>query len=106
MELKECGSTKIVKVYEESAHCWLKIGQNLGLENGILTSIKHNFSEDYERVTKVFQKWLENAVKLPNFSRYPRTWRGLVNLLTDSDLGNLAHKVDTAVIASAANTST
>ena len=99
MEWKEGDTTKVVKVYEESAHQWIKIGQNLGLESYTLTNISDNFAENYRRVTQVFQKWLENAVCLPNSHDYPRTWRGLVNLLRNSELGTLANKVDRALTA-------
>lgn len=99
MEWKEGDTTKVVKVYEESAHQWIRIGQNLGLESYTLTNIRDNFAENYGRVTQVFQKWLENAVCLPNSRDYPRTWRGLVNLLRNSELGTLANKVDRALTA-------
>ena len=100
IEWKEGGDTKIVRIYNESAHQWQKIGEQLGLEHGQLASIRRNYHEDYERVTEVLGKWCENAKNLGNSRLYPKTWSGLIALLNDSDLGTVASKVHTALSAS------
>ena len=47
----------------------------------------------------VFSKWFDNAVGLPNASQFPKSWEGLLNLLTESELGEVAKKLRVALTA-------
>ena len=48
-------------------------------------------------MTVVFKVWFENAVGLPNADKYPKSWQGLVNLLKDAELGEVATELHTAL---------
>lgn len=88
-----------MKIYDESAHQWRKIGEQLGLEHGQLVSIRRDYHDDRERVTTVLGMWYDNANNLSNSHLYPKTWSGLIALLSSSDLGTLANKLYTALSA-------
>ena len=98
MEYTANGKPQIVKIFDSSAHMWRRIGENLGIETGILTSIGRDGYDDRERVTRVLSKWQENASNLRNSAHYPLTWKGLINLLQRSDLAKLAKDVHTALL--------
>ena len=98
MDYTANGKTQVVKIYDSSAHMWRRIGENLGIEAGILTSIGRDGYDDRDRVTRVLSKWLENASNLPHSDLYPLTWKGLINLLQRSDLAKLAKDVHTALL--------
>lgn len=89
-----------MQIYDESAHKWQKIGEQLGLEPGNLVSIRRNYYDDRERVRAVLGEWCDNANNLRNCQIYPKTWSGLIVLLSNSDLGTLATKVHSALSAS------
>ena len=86
-----------VRVYNSAAAKWKLIAERLGLEPGVITSIHRNNYDDHARVTDVFRHWFDNANSLPNKKKYPRKWSGLIKLLTDSELGELAIELQTAL---------
>ena len=88
-----------VGIYQDAQHKWDRIAGVLGLEPGEVESIRRNKYDDHDRVTAVFHRWLDNANKLPNCSRYPKTWSGLIRLLNDSGLGELASRLKKALNA-------
>ena len=45
----------------------------------------------------VFGQWLQNANGMKNAEMYPKSWKGLINLLIESDLADLANKVYNAI---------
>ena len=94
---------RIVKIYDESAHKWQEIGRELGLEVGALKSIGRDGFDDDDRITTVLGKWYDNANKLPNGSKYPKTWKGLISLLSNSELDDVATKVHSALSAPISN---
>ena len=98
MEYTVNGKEKVVKIFDSSAHMWRQIGENLGIEAGILTSIGRDGYNDRDRVTRVLSKWQENASSLPHSDQYPLTWKGLITLLQRSDLAKLAKDVHTALL--------
>ena len=100
MEWQEGAERKMVRVYDESAHQWHKIGEQLGLEHGQLLSIQRDYHDDRQRVTRVLGEWCENASNLRSHRLYPKTWSGLIALLNNSDLGTVAMKVHNALSAS------
>ena len=48
-------------------------------------------------MTAVFKVWFENAMGLPNADKYPKSWQGVINLLKDAELGEVAAKLHTAL---------
>ena len=84
-------------MYNSAAAKWKLIAERLGLESGVITSIHRNYYDDYARVTEVFRHWFDNANSLPNKKKYPKKWSGLIKLLVDSELGELAENLQTAL---------
>ena len=80
-------------VYKAAKGKWNKIAECLGL------NIRREGHDDYERVTEVFHEWLDNANQLPNHKKYPLKWSGLIRLLEDSELGQLAKDLRCALSA-------
>ena len=98
MSWTENSRKQVVRIYDESSHKWHEIGENLGIDNGILVGIGRDGRDERDRVVKVLGKWYENACGLPHGDQYPRTWGGLLKLLDDSGLGQLAKKVQKALL--------
>ena len=96
MEWTEDGQVKVVKIYNESKNMWRQIGENLGIDGSDLQGLEECALD--VRVRKVLGKWQENACGLPHSEKYPKTWRGLINLLKHSDLEELAKKVHKALL--------
>ena len=69
---KEGSTEKIVKIYDDSAHQWNRIGTELGLERGALQGIGRDNYDDYGRVTTVLGRWYDNANNLQMW--LPQTW--------------------------------
>ena len=93
------GTTRELKIYAKIAHKWNKIATRLGFEPGQIDSIRrncHNISDE-DRVTAVLSHWFDNAGNLPNANTYPKSWQGLINLLTDSELSEVATELHTAL---------
>ena len=99
----EGNDKRTVRIYDESAHMWKKIGRELGLEVGALKSIGRDGVDDDDRITTVLGKWYDNASNLPNGSKYPKTWKGLISLLRNSELDDVATKVHSALSAPISN---
>ena len=87
----ENGLKRELRIYSKIAHKWRQIATRLGFEPGEIDSVRKNYPyDDHERVTTVLGRWFENAKNLPNGSRYPKSWQGLINLLEDTELGEVA----------------
>ena len=84
---------KELRIYSKIAHRWRQIATRLGFELGEIESIKKNDYEDDSRITVVFRRWFENASHLPNARSYPKSWQGLINLLEDAELGEVAEEL-------------
>ena len=97
------GGKKKLRVYAKTAKNWKSIARKLGLEDEspgcIKNTAQRHFNDDNECVTEVFGKWLENAVGLPNADQFPKSWEGLLNLLNESELGEVAKELRTAIEA-------
>ena len=82
---------------------WRTIARKLGLEDetpGFINNLARRYRDDDEEcVREVFSKWFDNAVGLPNASDYPLSWEGLLALLANSKLGQVAAKLRTALTA-------
>ena len=89
-----------LRIYSKIAHKWKQIATRLGFEIGEIESIRKNSSfDDNDRITAVLRQWFENAKSLPNASRYPKSWQGLINLLEDAELGEVAEELKRALFS-------
>ena len=93
----ENGVQREFRIYSKIAHKWRQIATRLGFELGKIKSIKKNDYEDDSRITTVLRRWFENARSLPNSGRYPKSWQGLINLLEDAELGEVAEELKKAL---------
>lgn len=86
------GKSEELQIYKITAPKWKDIATRLGFLPAVIKTIANPGAgkEPDDCITDIFQKWLENAVALPRHNRYPKTWRGLCNLLLDSELGEAA----------------
>ena len=90
----EKGVKRELRIYSKIAHKWREIATLLGFEPGEIESIRKNYPfDDRDRVTVVLGRWFDNAKNLPNASRYPKSWQGLINLLEDAELGEVAQEL-------------
>ena len=93
----ELGCEKYLRLYSRIAHKWEQIAAHLGFTIGETESIRRNCYDDCGRITTMLGQWLENAKNLPNASRYPKSWQGLINLLEDAELGEMAMELNRAL---------
>ena len=90
------GEMNVVRVYLSSAQHWKSIANKLGIDRERIIDIQRQgvgYSEIEYRIVEVFGIWLSNAVNLPYAHKYPKTWKGLITLLNDSNCGELALKL-------------
>ena len=96
----ENGDIKVLKIYSKIAHKWSQIATRLGFNLGEIHSIRKNYPfDDRDRVTAVLRLWFDNAKNLPNVSSYPKSWPGLIKLLEDAELGEVANELHTALLS-------
>ena len=93
----ENGVTRELKIYSKIAHRWNQIATRLGFEHGEIESIGRNSFDDRDRVTAVLKRWFDDARNLPNASSYPKSWQGLLKLLKDAELSEVAGELHTAL---------
>ena len=93
----ENGIKRELKIYSKVAHKWKEIATRLGLELGQITTIINDNCQNSSCITDVFQRWFEHAAHLPNAKDYPKSWRGLINLLNDVQLGEVAEELKKAL---------
>ena len=75
------------KLMEKAASKWEIVAANLRLDN--IENIKSDkYSSETEKASQVFTEWLNNAPQL-NGGKYPKTWKGLEDLLNDSELAQV-----------------
>ena len=48
-------------------------------------------------MTAILRHWFDNAGRLCNAKMYPKSWQGLINLLGDSELGEVATELHKAL---------
>ena len=90
----ENGRKRELRIYSKIEHKWRQIATQLGYEPGGIESIEENHNRNYSRITAVFGHWFENA---RNLSTYPKSWQGLINLLEDTELGEIAEELKVAL---------
>ena len=90
----ENGGERELRIYSKIAHRWRQIATRLGFELGEIESIRKNYPfDDNDRVTTVLGRWFENARSLSNARRHPKSWQGLINLLEDAELSEVAEEI-------------
>lgn len=89
------GTDKKVRIYNRAQSKWKSIALRLGLD---FDAIEHDHKNDHSRVLHVFREWTDNASGLCNKAMCPFKWSGLLSLLKDSDLGELASQAHEALI--------
>ena len=94
------GDKKELRTYHKIAHKWRQIATRLGFELGEIESIEDNHLTNDSRITAVLKRWFENAKNLVNASIYPKSWQGLINLLEDTELGETAKELKSALSSS------
>ena len=92
-----------LRIFSKIAHKWRQIASLLGFEHGEIESIDADCRAWYSRITAVFRRWFENAMNLSNASRYPKSWQGLINLLEDAELGEVAKVLNNALSSPKSN---
>ena len=92
------GTQEKISIYQQAAHKWKKLATKLGFGEGEIASIEREKHErDIDCVRSVFGRWLENADGMKHRNKYPKSWDGLIALLGDSELTELANKVEAAL---------
>ena len=92
------GKTEELRLYQRTAIKWKEMGSILGIDDVVIETIANTGMGKTPKqcVTEVYRKWIENAIGLPNPKRYPKNWRGLYNLLIDSEYSQVAEKLKEA----------
>ena len=93
----EEGAIRELKIYSRIAHKWQEIATRLGLELGEIESIEDNHRTNRSRLTVVIRQWFDNAGNLRNARRYPKSWKGLIELVKAAELGELAGEIQRAL---------
>ena len=92
------GRQKTISIYQEAAHKWKKLATKLGLGEGEIDGIEsEKRGKAIDCVRSVFGRWLENAQRMKHCDKYPKSWEGLMALLGDSELAELAKEVEEAL---------
>ena len=71
---------------------WRDIGELIGLSYQQLECIRDDRDKNIDRCRAVLGHWLENPPE-----EYPITWRGLIELLQDSELGQVVTELKNAL---------
>ena len=93
----ENGVQRELRIYSKIAHMWERIATRLGFESGEIDAVKDDHRTSYSCITAVLRRWFENARSLLNARRYPKSWQGLINLLEDAELGEVAEELKKAL---------
>ena len=69
----------------------------LGFSHGRIENLRSDYQSNYDRLAAVLGEWFDNATCLPNAHLYPLSWEGLVRLLNDCGLSEVANKLTAAL---------
>ena len=99
------GHHEQIKIFAELTPEWKKVAGLLGLSNAdILTIESAGAGRTFHAcLTQVFGRWENNGANLTNYKSYPKTWRGVYNLLRDSSHTKMAKKLHDALEAKISN---
>ena len=83
-----------MKIIKDGASKWENIATRLYFKSGMIEQVKRdNFSNTQQACRSVFSEWLSGVDGL----RVPRTWKTVVKILKEADLGQLAEDLETAL---------
>ena len=89
----EQGLTQRLYLLENISYKWRTIGELLGLPFSKLESLAMEHRDKPEHCCRsVLGNWLDNP-----HPRYPTTWQGLIELLEDSQLSQIVHRLRVAL---------
>ena len=94
--------SKELRIINDLEANWERIGETLGFRPPEINTIRRLGSgrTPEQCLEEVFSKWMENVDKMPSCKRYPCNWKGVYNLLMDSNHSVLASSLNSAVTAS------
>lgn len=93
-----------LRLLRDIAPVWDTVAGTLHLSAAEITIIqKNNAGDQSARIREVIVKWLSNGSRLPEASRYPVSWRGFFHLLLDTDQGDMATNLKSALSANRSN---
>ena len=75
----------------------------LGFSHGRIENLWSDYRRNYDRLAAVLGEWFDNATCLPNARLYPLSWDGLVRLLNDCGLSEVANKLTAALDSPSSN---
>ena len=78
--------SEVLKSLEQVEHGWFNLGLQLGLSDGVLYAIEHDYHRIGERKREMVRKWMNSATLNP-------TWCSLANALHAIDMHVVAEKV-------------
>ena len=78
--------SEVLKSLEQVVYGWFDLGLQLGLSDGVLHAIEHDYHRIGERKREMVSKWMNSAALNP-------TWCSLANALHAIDMHAVAEKV-------------
>ena len=78
--------SEVLKSLEQVVYGWFDLGLQLGLSDGVLHAIEHDYHRIGERKREMVWKWMNSAALNP-------TWCSLVNALHAIDMRVAAEKI-------------
>lgn len=94
----ENGAPQEIRVFSKVAHKWSLMASTLGFSPGEIDSIRRSHpNSDYDCVTTMLGQWFDDAVSLPYAQIYPKSWQGLIKLMEDSQVGEVAKELNTVL---------
>jgi len=78
--------SEVLKSLEQVVYGWFDLGLQLGLSDGVLHAIEHDYHRIGERKREMLLKWMNSATLNP-------TWCSLANALHAVDMHAVAEKV-------------
>ncbi len=95
------GKKETIRIYDELAPNWRKVGKILGFQEYTLRTVESSGSgkTPEQCITDIMGRWKDNAPNMVNKDRFPGNMRGVYNLLVDAEQSELARRLDTALKA-------
>jgi hypothetical protein len=93
----ENGVERELRIYSKIGLKWEDVATRLGLGGEISAIKQDSHYQTLPCIKALFKKWFENATRLPNAKDYPKSWHGLIKLLNDVQLGEVAEELKRAL---------
>ena len=99
------GEKKELKILDDLSADWECFGEILGFRPQEINAIQHAGAGKtlMQCLREVISKWIQNADNMPSSKRYPCNWKGLYNMLMDSEHGATAIDLKAAITASSSD---